>query len=158
MSYTMNGEQHQESTKTASKELAINIIKQPESEIVLGLFKVVWEGDRMSLDQLSAEIERAHIAGLAENTVKDHRAYLRHLRAFFDESKLTRITVESVETRLSGVAADAVVQRAMRHTSPETKRRYQLGMTDQVRRAMEKSNKKAYCRKRVLRFMTFGPT
>jgi hypothetical protein len=57
---------------------------------------------------------------------------------------------------LSGVAADAVVQRAMRHTSPETKRRYQLGMTDQVRQAMEKSNKKAY--KKVLRFLTFGPT
>src|ERR1700730_10266457 len=29
---------------------------------------------------------------------------------------------------LSGVAPDAVVQRAMRHSSPETKRRYQLGM------------------------------
>jgi integrase len=53
-------------------------------------------------------------------------------------------------TRLSGVAADAVVQRAMRHTSPETKRRYQLGMTDQVRQAMEKSNKKAYGRTKVL--------
>jgi hypothetical protein len=42
MSYTMNGEQHQESTKTASKELAIKIIKQRESEIVLGLFTVGW--------------------------------------------------------------------------------------------------------------------
>jgi hypothetical protein len=47
-------------------------------------------------------------------------------------------------TRLSGVAADAVVLCAMRHTSPETKRRYQLGMTDQVREAVEKANKKAY--------------
>ena len=60
-------------------------------------------------------------------------------------------------TRLSGVAADAVVQRAMRHTSPETKRRYQLGMTDQVRQAMEKSNKKAYGRKKVLRFYDVRP-
>jgi integrase len=60
-------------------------------------------------------------------------------------------------TRLSGVAADAVVQRAMRHTSPETKRRYQLGMADQVRQAVEKSNEKAYGRKKVLRIMTFGP-
>ena len=352
MSYTMNGEQHQESTKTASKELAIKIIKQRESEIVLGLFKVGWEGERMTFDQLTAEFERAHFAGLAENTVKGHRAYLRHLKAFFGESKLTRITVESVEeyrsqrrtqptktnpnriikgatvnreleclkcvldlavkrkyipenpaaavkhfnelrerptrrmltveeelrileaapphlrvaiillsqtggrtysegfslrwdqvdfenklirldndvktpgsaepvplseyacevlqawnkaqtpkspfvfpsphlpdqpistvktawkatlrragvphfpiynlrhvfcTRLSGVAADAVVQRAMRHTSPETKRRYQLGMTDQVREAMEKSNKKAYGRKKVLRFYDVRP-
>ena len=55
MSYTMNGEQHQESTKTASKELAIKIIKHRESEIVLGLFKVGWAGERMTFDQLSAE-------------------------------------------------------------------------------------------------------
>jgi hypothetical protein len=55
------------------------------------------------------------------------------------------------------VAADGVVQRAMRHTNPETKRRYQLGMTDQVRQAMEKSNKKAYGRKKVLRFHDVRP-
>jgi integrase len=61
-------------------------------------------------------------------------------------------------TRLSGVAADAVVQRAMRHTSPETKRRYQLGMTDQVCQAMEKSNKKAYAERKYYVFMTFGLT
>ena len=60
-------------------------------------------------------------------------------------------------TRLSGVAADAVVQRAMRHTSSETKRRYQLGMTDQVRQAVEKANKKAYGLKRVLRFYDVLP-
>ena len=53
-------------------------------------------------------------------------------------------------TRLSEVAPDAVVQRAMWHTSPETKRRYQLGMTEQVRQAVEKANKKAYGPKRVL--------
>ena len=47
-------------------------------------------------------------------------------------------------TRLSEVAPDAVVQRAMRHTSPETKRRYQLGMADQVRQAVERSNESAY--------------
>jgi hypothetical protein len=40
----------------------------------------------------------------------------------------------------------------MRHTSPETKRRYQLGMTDQVRQAVEKANEKAYGGKKVLRF------
>jgi hypothetical protein len=40
----------------------------------------------------------------------------------------------------------------MRHTSPETKRRYQLGMTDQVRQAVEKANQKAYGPKKVLRF------
>jgi integrase len=47
-------------------------------------------------------------------------------------------------TRLSWVALDAVIQRAMRHTSPETKRRYQLGMVEQVREAMEKANQQVY--------------
>jgi len=35
-------------------------------------------------------------------------------------------------TRLSWVAPDTVIQRAMRHSSPETKQRYQLGMVEQV--------------------------
>jgi len=47
-------------------------------------------------------------------------------------------------TRLSWVAPDAVIQRAMRHTSPETKRRYQLGMVEQVREAMERANQQVY--------------
>jgi len=348
----MNGEQYQESTKTASKELAIRIMKHRESEIVLGMFKVGWAGERMTFDQLCAEFERSHFTGLAENTVKGHRAYLKHLKAFFAETRLVRITVDMVEkyrsqrrtqptknnpnrtvkgatvnreleclkcvldlavtrkyipenpaaavkhfnelrerpirrmltveeelrileaapphlrvaiillsqtggrtysegfslrwnqvdfenklirldnnvktpgstepvplseyacqvlqawnkaqapkslfvfpsphlpdqpistvktawkatlkragvphfpiynlrhvfcTRLSGVAADAVVQRAMRHTSPETKRRYQLGMTDQVRQAVEKANQKAYGRRKVLRFYDVRP-
>jgi len=47
-------------------------------------------------------------------------------------------------TRLSWVAPDAVVQRAMRHSSPETKRHYQLGMVDQVREGIERANERAY--------------
>src|SRR5882672_12342057 len=47
-------------------------------------------------------------------------------------------------TRLSWVAPDTVVQRAMRHSSPETKRHYQLGMVEQVRQNMERANDKAY--------------
>src|SRR5208283_6091546 len=47
-------------------------------------------------------------------------------------------------TRLSWVAPDAVVQRAMRHSSPETKRHYQLGMVEQVRPNTEKANEKVY--------------
>lgn len=60
-------------------------------------------------------------------------------------------------TRLSAVAPDAVVQRAMRHTSPETKRIYQLGMAGQVREALEKSNEKAYGENRLLRFYDVLP-
>ena len=56
-------------------------------------------------------------------------------------------------TRLSWVAPDAVVQRAMRHSSPETKRHYQLGMVDQVREGIERANERAYQgEEKVLRF------
>ena len=55
-------------------------------------------------------------------------------------------------TRLSEVAPDAVVQRAMRHTSPETKRHYQLGMAEQVRQAVEKTNKRLYGKRAPLHF------
>ena len=55
-------------------------------------------------------------------------------------------------TRLSWVAPDAVVQRAMRHSSPETKRHYQLGMVDQVREGIERANERAYENQELLRF------
>src|SRR5271165_6566120 len=60
-------------------------------------------------------------------------------------------------TRLSWVAPDAVVQRAMRHSSPETKRHYQLGMVDQVREGIEQANERAYQDQKVLRFYYGGP-
>jgi len=61
-------------------------------------------------------------------------------------------------TRLSWVAADAVVQRAMRHSSPETKRHYQLGMVDQVRKSIERANQRAYQGKqKLLRFYYVSP-
>ena len=55
-------------------------------------------------------------------------------------------------TRLSWVAPNAVVQRAMRHSSPETKRHYQLGMVDQVREGIERANERTYEDQKVLRF------
>lgn len=55
-------------------------------------------------------------------------------------------------TRLSWVAPDAVVQRAMRHSSPETKCHYQLGMVDQVREGIERANEKTYQNQKILRF------
>ena len=61
-------------------------------------------------------------------------------------------------TRLSWVAPDAVVQRAMRHSSPETKRHYQLGMVDQVRTGIEQANERAYQGKqKLLRFYYVSP-
>jgi len=56
-------------------------------------------------------------------------------------------------TRLSWVAPDAVLQRAMRHSSPETKRHYQLGMVNEVRKGIEEANERAYeGKQKVLRF------
>jgi integrase len=97
MSYTMNGEQYHQSTKTTSKELANSVLKQRESEIVMGLFKVGWAGKRMTFEQLVEEFERAHFAGLSENTVNGHRVYLAHLKSFFGMRKISAITVEMVE-------------------------------------------------------------
>jgi integrase len=60
-------------------------------------------------------------------------------------------------TRLSWVAPDAVVQRAMRHSSPETKRHYQLGMVEQVRQNLEKANERVYGKGNVLHFYDSQP-
>jgi hypothetical protein len=49
------------------------------------------------------------------------------------------------------------VQRAMRHSSPETKRHYQLGMVEQVRQNLEKANEKVYGKGKVLRFYDGQP-
>ena len=49
------------------------------------------------------------------------------------------------------------MQRAMRHTSPETKRHYQLGMADQVRMAVEKTNKRLYGKRAPLHFRDSPP-
>jgi hypothetical protein len=40
----------------------------------------------------------------------------------------------------------------MRHTSPETKRHYQLGMADQVRDAVDKANNRRYGKRAALHF------
>jgi hypothetical protein len=50
------------------------------------------------------------------------------------------------------VAPDAVVPRAMRHSSAETKRHYQLGMVEQVREGIERANERAYQERDPLRF------
>ena len=40
----------------------------------------------------------------------------------------------------------------MRHSSPETKRHYQLGMVDQVREGIERANERTYENQKLLRF------
>jgi integrase len=97
MGYTLHGEPHYQSTRTTSKELASKIWKHRESEIVLGLFKVGWQGERITFGQLCEEFERSHFAGLTKNTVRGLRTYMKQLKAFFGDRKLEWITVEMVE-------------------------------------------------------------
>ena len=80
---------------------------------------------------------RANLTAL--KTYSPHSDYRFDTKTFTELKNLRQVFC----TRVSGVAPDAVVQRVMRHISPETKRQYKLGMADQVRQAMEKSNKKA---------------
>jgi hypothetical protein len=48
--------------------------------------------------------------------------------------------------------------RAMRHSSPETKRHYQLGMVDQVREGIEQANERTYKgQEKVLRIIRVRP-
>ena len=97
MGYTLHGEPHYQSTRTTSKELASKIWKHRESEIVLGLFKVGWQGERITFGQLCEEFERSHFAGLTKNTVRGLRTYMKQLKAFFGDRKLEWITVAMVE-------------------------------------------------------------
>src|ERR1700731_1912365 len=60
-------------------------------------------------------------------------------------------------TRLSWVSPDAVVQRAMRHSSPETKRHYQEGIVERVRQNLEKAKEKVHGKGEVLRFYDVQP-
>ncbi len=48
------------------------------------------------------------------------------------------------------------VRLAMRHTSPETKRHYQLAMTHQVRERIEQMNERVYGETQVLQFYDSG--
>jgi len=56
------------------------------------------------------------------------------------------------------VAPDAVAQRMMRHSSPETKRQSQQRMVEQVRENKERANERLYGKGKVLRFYDGQPT
>lgn len=47
-------------------------------------------------------------------------------------------------TRMGKVAADAVLTQAMRHSSPETKRDYLMGVREKVREDMERANEEVF--------------
>jgi ribosome maturation protein Sdo1 len=63
--------------------------------------------------------------------VRGHRAYLKHLKAFFGDRRLDKITTRLVEDRAA---------------SHEAQRRYRLEMAEHVRQAVEKV-KRAFVRR-----------
>ncbi len=97
MSYTVNGEQQFESTKTTSKDLAIKIWKKREGEIAMGLFKVGWAGERMTFNELCEEFLRSHVSTLSTSSQRNHHLFLKNLRAPFGNRALAEINTQMVE-------------------------------------------------------------
>lgn len=96
MGYTAKGEQRCESTKTSSKDLAKKIWKKREGEIALGRFQVGWPGERMTFAELCDEFFRSHSSMLSPKSQENHQMFLKHLRAYFGDRKLTEIDERAV--------------------------------------------------------------
>jgi integrase len=100
--------------------------------------------------------ESLYVFPSPQNLSKPIQSVRRAWRTALDKAGVSYFPIYNLRhvfcTRLSWVAPDAVVQRAMRHSSPETKRHYQLGMVDQVREGIERANEQAYQGQEVLRF------
>jgi integrase len=96
MAYTVKGGPRCESTKTSSKELAKKIWKKREAEIALGRFQVGWPGDRMTFSQLCEEFFRSHSSTLSPKSQANHRMFLKNLRGFLGDRKLTEIDERAV--------------------------------------------------------------
>ena len=96
MAYTVKSGQRCESTKTPSKELAKKILKQREAEIVLGRFQVGWPGERVTFAELCEEFSRSHSSTLSVKSQENHQIFLKSLRAYFGDRKLTEINERAV--------------------------------------------------------------
>ncbi len=97
ISYTVEGVQKFELTKTTSKDLARRILKKREGEIALGLFKVGWPGERITFGQLTEEFRRSHTSTLSAKSQRNHQLFSNNLTAFFGEHCLTEISQKMVE-------------------------------------------------------------
>jgi len=96
MAYTWKGEQHFQSTKCTSKDLANKILSRREGEIALELFKIIRRGERMSFMQLCEEFDSAHVATLAAKTQTNVRVFLKNMRSFFGNRSVADIDAKSV--------------------------------------------------------------
>jgi hypothetical protein len=92
MTYTVKGGQRCESTKTPSKDLA----KKREAEIALGRFQVGWPGEQMTFSELCEEFLRSHSSTLSPKSQANHQMFLKSLRGFLGDRKLTEIDERAV--------------------------------------------------------------
>jgi integrase len=80
-----------------------------------------------------------------------------HWKTTLTNAKVTHFPINHLRhvfcTRLSWAATGAGVQRAMRHSSPETKRHDQLRMVELVRQNLEKANEKCPRRWQTITFL-----
>ena len=96
MGYSVNGEQTCESTNTTSKYLATKIWKKREGEIALGRFQVGWPGERITFGELCEAFFRSHSSTLSPKSQVNHQMFLKNLRAYFGDRKLTEIDERTV--------------------------------------------------------------
>jgi integrase len=96
MSYTWKGRQYFESTKCRSKALANKVLKRREGEIVMHMFKLGEQGERMSFTGLCQEFESAHVPTLAASTQTNVRNFLENMREFFGDRPLADIDAKWV--------------------------------------------------------------
>lgn len=82
ISYTVDGVQKFQSTKTTSKDLAHKILKKRKGEI--GLFRIGWAGERMNFRQLAEEFVCSHTSTLSAKSQRNHRLYMRTYRPFLE--------------------------------------------------------------------------
>lgn len=96
MAYTVKGGQRCESTKTPSKDLAKKILRKREADVTLGRFQVGWPGERMTFAELCEEFFRSHSSTLSPKSQANHQLFLKNLRGYFGDRKLTDIDERTV--------------------------------------------------------------
>lgn len=97
MSYTADKERSFVSTKTSSKEIARKILRKREGEIALGLFKVGLQGERLTFGELCDEFLASHTPTVSINSQRNHQLFVKNLRGYFGNRKLTEIHRRMIE-------------------------------------------------------------
>ena len=97
MSYTADKERSFVSTKTSSKEIARKILRKREGEIALGLFKVGLQGERLTFGELCDEFLGSHTPTVSINSQRNHQLFVKNLRGYFGNRKLTEIHRRMIE-------------------------------------------------------------